>query len=95
MQKWFFFDGSSLPGDHTIELENTTKVSKGISSCTSEFISLNNSYSSSKEPSSSLSQRDSLDGKARFTEMKSQSPDKPKYHFNSKQVWWFKICYWQ
>ena len=37
---------------------------------------LNNSNSCSKKPSSSSSQRDSLDAKARRTEMKSQSPDK-------------------
>ena len=61
---------------HTIELEISNKASKAISSCTSEIISLNNSESSPKEASSSSSQIDSLDAKARLTEMKSQSPDK-------------------
>ena len=45
-----FFDGPSVPGDHTIDLETSTKASKIISSCTSELTSLNNSNSSSKEP---------------------------------------------
>ena len=39
-------------------------------------MSLNNSNSSSKEPSSSSSQRDNFDAKARLTEMKSHSPCK-------------------
>ena len=75
-QKLFFLDGSSLPGDHGIELETSTKASKVIIFCTSELISLNNSNSTSKEPSSSSSQRYSLDAKARLMEMKPQSPDK-------------------
>ena len=66
----------AVQADNSIELETSTKASKVIGSCTSELISLNNSNSSSKEPSSSSSQRDSLDAKTRCTEMKSQSPDK-------------------
>ena len=75
-QKLFFLGGSSLPGDHRIELETSTKASKVIISCTSELVSLNNSNSTSKEPSSSSSQRYSLDAKARLMEMKPQLPDK-------------------
>ena len=40
---------------------NRTKATKVISSCTSKLFSLNNSNSSSKEPSSSSSQKYSLD----------------------------------
>ena len=43
-----FFDESSLPGDHSIASETSTKASRVISSCTSDLISLNNSNSSSK-----------------------------------------------
>ena len=71
-----FFDGSSLPGDNTIDFKISTKASKVNSSCTSELTSGNNSNSSSEKPSFSSSQRDSLDAAARLTEMKSQSPDK-------------------
>ena len=76
MQKRFFFDGSSLPGDHTIDLETSAKPSKVISSSISELTSLLNFNTGLTEPSFSSSQRDSLDAKARLTEMKSQSPDK-------------------
>ena len=76
MQKWFFFEASSFAGERTKDLETSAKASKVISSCTSELTSLHNSNSSSTEPPFSSSQRDSLDAKARLTEMKSQSPDK-------------------
>ena len=40
MERLFFSDGSSLPGNYMIDLETSTKVSNVISSCTSELISV-------------------------------------------------------
>ena len=51
MQKWFFLNGSSLPGDHMIDLQTSTKASQVINFCTSELTSLKSPNSSSKEPS--------------------------------------------
>ena len=99
MEKWFFFVEFSLPRDHSIGFETSAKTSKVISSSTSELISLNNSNRnnsnrnncnrSPKEPSSSLSQRDSLN--AKVSAYGNQIPvtrqtffRSPKYQFNSK-----------
>ena len=75
MQKRFFFNGSSLSGDHTIDFEIKTKRPSTVVENKSILTTLSNYNSLEKSPSS-LSKIGALDAKSRLKEMKAQSSRK-------------------
>ena len=75
MQKWFFFNESSLSGDHTKVFETTTERSSAVVENRSILTTLSN-YNSLKKSPSSLSKIGALDVKSRLKEMKAQSSNK-------------------
>ena len=74
-QKQFFFNGSSLSGDRTIDFEIKTKQPGAVVENKSIWTTLSN-YSSFQKSPSSLSKIGTLDAKSRLKEMKAQSSDK-------------------
>ena len=74
-KKRFFFNGSSLSGDCTIDFEIDTKRPSTVVENKSILTTLSNYNSLQKSPSS-LSKIGVLDAKSRLKEMKAQSSDK-------------------
>ena len=74
-EKRFFFNGSSLSGDHTIGFEIDIKRPSKVVENKSALTNLSNYTSLQKSPSS-LSKMGALNAKSRLMEMKAQSSDK-------------------
>ena len=75
MKKRFFFNGSSLSGDHTIDFEIDTKRPNTAEENKSILTNLSNYNSLQKSPSS-LCKIGSFDAKSMLKEMKAQLSDK-------------------
>ena len=75
MKKRFFFNGSSLSGDHTIDFEIDTKRPSTVEENKSILTNLSNYNSLQKSPSS-LCKIGSFDAKSMLKEMKAQLSDK-------------------
>ena len=75
MQKSFFFNGTSLSGDHTTDCEIKAERPSTIVENNSILTILSN-YDSLPNFPSSLSKTEALDAKSRLKEMKAQSSDK-------------------